>query len=467
VSIGVTDRIEMNQRERDVLTVLRTVLMGQRSQAEAAVLLGLSSRQVRRILGKLRDQGDRAVVHGLRGKPSNHKAPQTLKKAALDAYAKHYADFGPTFAAEKLNSDHGLEVCHETLRRWLLDEGLWTRKRHKEPHRSRRPRRACFGELVQLDASTHDWLEGRGETLILIAMIDDATSRVLARFYREGTVETHLDLLGRWLRQFGRPLAAYTDRHSIFEPQDKGRALTQGLTQFGRALKELDVELIRARSPQAKGRVERLFGTAQDRWVKQMRLLGVRTLEQANETLQTLLPDHNRRCGKKPACGEDAHRPLGPAHDLAAILSIQSERVVSNDYVVRFDNRHYQLLPPALPGLRGAKVVVEQRLDGNMKIRFGGRYPAYQQISGTVSPGGSAPRPPEFSATAADASAEEEDRGPAPGEGGRAGVQPSAGRSGCTPAEPYPPDGEATDSAKSRRRPAENHPWRKPFKPQK
>jgi hypothetical protein len=465
VSIGATDRIEMNQRERDVLTVLRTVLMGHRSQAEAAVLLGMSTRQVRRILHKLRDQGDRGVVHGLRGKPSNHQAKDEFKKAALDAYAEHYPDFGPTFAAEKLHSEHGLEVCHETLRRWPLDEGLWQR-RHHEPHRSRRPRRACFGELVQMDASIHDWLEGRGETLILIALIDDATSRVLARFYREGTVETHMDLFGRWLRSFGRPLTAYADRHSIFEPQDKGKALAQGLTQFGRALEELGVELIRARSPQAKGRVERLFGTAQDRWVKEMRLMGIRTLEQANEALEAPLPGHNRRLGKKPARGEDAHRPLGPGHDLGAILSVQWQRVVGGDYVVRFDNRLFQLLPPALPGLRKGKVIVEERLDGTLKIRFGDKYPAYREITEAVdAAGGSAPRPPEFSARTADASAEEE--GPAPGEGGRAGVQPASGRSGRTPAEPCLPDGGKTESARAARRPAENHPWRKPFKPQK
>jgi hypothetical protein len=465
MSIGATDRIEMNQRERDVLTVLKTVLTGDCSQTEAAVLLDMSTRQLRRILQKLRDDGDRAVVHGLRGKPSNHKTADAFKKAVLDAYAKHYPDFGPTFAAEKLQADHDLEVCPETLRRWLLDEGLWTRKRHKEPHRSRRPRRACFGELVQLDASIHDWLEGRGETLILIALIDDATSRVLARFYREGTVETHMDLFGRWLRKFGRPLAAYTDRHSIFEPQDKGRALTEGLTQFGRALSELEVELIRARSPQAKGRVERLFGTAQDRWVKELRLLGVTTAFQANEALEVVLPDHNRRCGKEAADEYDAHRPLGPAHKLEAILSIQSQRTVSNDYVVRFANRHYQLLPPALPGLRRGKVVIEERLDGSMKIRFEGKYPAYEQITAAVIPGGSAPRPPEFSALAADASAEGEDL--APGEGDQAGVQPTDGRSGCTPAEPYPPAGEQGDSAKQKGRPAQVHPWRKPFKPKK
>ena len=464
MSIGATDRIEMNQRQRDVLTTLKSALMGKTSQADAAAHLGKSTRSIRRLLAALREHGDRAVVHGLTGKPSNHSIPDNFKKSVLDAYASHYPDFGPTFAAEMLQAEHQLVVCPETLRRWLLDEGLWARKRHHEPHRSRRPRRACLGELVQMDASIHDWLEGRGEQLILIAMIDDATSRVLARFYPEATTQTHMDLLSRWLRQFGRPLALYTDRHSIFEPQDKGRALTEGLTQLGRALCELGVELIRARSPQAKGRVERLFGTAQDRWVKQMRLQGARTLDQANEVLETLLPLHNQRLSKRPKDETDAHRPLG-AHDLGAILSIQTQRRVSNDYVVRFANRSYQLLPPALPGMRLGEVTVEERLDGSMKIRFKDKYPAYKEITQAVSPGGPAPRPPEFTARAADASGEE--KGPAPFSGGRAGVQPAGGRSGCTPAGPYPPDGEKADSAKGGRRPAENHPWRRPFKEKK
>ena len=319
---------------------------------------------------------------------------------------------------------------------------------------------------MQFDASIHDWLEGSGEELILIAMIDDATSRVLARFYREGTVETHMDLFGRWLKKYGRPLALYTDRHSIFEPQDKGRAVTEGVTPFGRALEELGVGLIRARSPQAKGRVERSFGTAQDRWVKELRLAGVETAEQANDVLARLLPSHNRRFAKEVRDSTDAHRPLGPGHDLGAILSIQWERTVSNDYVVRFANRLYQLLPPALPGLRGGKVIVEERLDGSRKIRFGEKYPPYQEITRGVSPGGSAPRPPEFNASAADASAGA-GKSPAPDEGGRAGVQPTGGRSGCTPAEPCPPDGGTTGSAQPKGCPAQDHPWRKPFKQKK
>src|SRR5215207_5730911 len=284
IEVQDRNRVSMSQRERDVLKVMQPVLDGKRTQAEAARLLKRSVRQVRRIQQKLEAGGDAALVHGLRGKPSNHRHEATLRPKVLKAYRARYPDFGPTLACEKLAAE-GLRVGVETLRRWLLAEGLWERRRHRDPHRSRRPRRSCFGELVQMDASVHDWLEGRGESVVLIAMIDDATSRVAARFYPAGTVEAHLDLLGTWLRTYGRPLAVYTDRHSIFEPQDKGKALPDGVTQFGRALGELDVELIRAHSPQAKGRVERLFGTLQDRWVKELRLARVRTVEQANRAL--------------------------------------------------------------------------------------------------------------------------------------------------------------------------------------
>jgi hypothetical protein len=234
--------------------------------------------------------------------------------------------------------------------------------------------------LVQIDASIHDWLEGRGEDIVLITMIDDATGRLLARFYPAGTTEAHMDLLGRWLKKYGRPKALYSDRHSIFEPQDKGKALADALTQFGRALGELDIELIRAHSPQAKGRVERSFGTAQDRWVKELRLAGAKTLAEANAVLARLVPEHNRRFAKKAKESRDAHRELGREYCLAAILSIQEERVVSNDYVVRFAKRFYQIEPPAYPGLRQGRVVVEQRLDGSLALRFGKRYLKYREI---------------------------------------------------------------------------------------
>jgi hypothetical protein len=465
MSIGVQspDRIVMSQKERDVLHVLRAVERGDRTQAQAARLLGLSTRQVRRLQGKLSAGGDAALVHGLRGKPSNHQPDAALKETVLEAYRRRYSDFGPTLASEKL-SQEGLVVLPQTLRRWLVAAGLWQRRRRREEHRSRRPRRACFGELLQMDASVHDWLEGRGEEVVLITLIDDATNRTLARFFPAGTTEAHLSLLGLWLRRFGRPKAVYTDRHSIFEPQDKGRALPDAETQFGRALRELDIELIRAHSPQAKGRVERSFGTAQDRWVKELRLAKASTCTEANEVLERVLPGHNRRFAKAARQAADAHRPLGPGHDLAATLSIRHERVVANDYTIRFENRFYQLLKPIYPGQRGGKVVLELRLDSTMRIRFGTHYLNYAELPAGPCPGGSAPGPPEFSALAAGASGAE-GSDPTPGKGaGSPGTRPTAGRSGRTPAEPYPPGGGGEDSGKCPGRPAADHPWRRPYK---
>jgi transposase len=460
---STTDRISMSQPERDVLQVLKQVVAGTLTQVEAARLLRLSTRQVRRLRRRLEADGDQAVVQRLRGRPSNHRIDPAQRQKVLEAYRRDYPDFGPTFASEKL-AEQGLVVSPETLRQWLLAEGLWQRQRQRDPHRQRRPRRACFGELVQMDTSIHDWTEGRGEPMVLVNLIDDATSRVLSGFYEGETVEAHFDLLGRWLRRYGRPLALYTDRDSIFAYQDKGRGDPAGLTQFGRALQELGIELILARSPQAKGRVERFFETAQDRWVKELRLAKVTTRAQANELAdRRLVSEFNRRFAVAPVQAVDAHRPLGPAHNLAAILSVQCARVVTNDYTVRFQNRIYQVGKPVYPGLRGGRVVIELRLDGTMALRFGGRYLKYTEVAAGPRPGGSAPRPPEFSALAADARGGEE--GPAPGEGaGPTGVPPTAGRSGRTPAEPYPPDGGAKDTANASRRPAQNHPWRKGFR---
>jgi transposase len=457
-----SDRIAMSQRERDLLKIMTPVLQGKRTQAEAARLAGLSVRQVRRVQRKLQQDGDAALVHGLRGKPSNRRLDAQRRQQILEAYRRRFADFGPTFACEKLAA-LDLHVSPDTLRRWLIAEGLWQRRRRRDPHRSRRPRRACFGELVQIDASIHDWLEGRGETLVLVSMIDDATSRVLARFYPSATVEAHMDLAWRWLRRYGRPRALYSDRHSIFEPQDKGHLLPDADTQFGRALRELDIGLIRAHSPQAKGRVERSFGTAQDRWVKELRLADACTVEQANAVLQRLLPGHNRRFAKPAQDGTDAHRAPGSAFDLAAIFSIQTERVVANDYTVRFQNRFYQLLKPIYPGERGGTVTIEQRLDGRMAIRFRTHYLRYREVAPRALVGGSTPKPPEFSALPAPATVEETDREPR-GTSRSGGVQPAGGRSGRTPAEPYPPDGGGEDSSPARQRPGKDHPWREPSK---
>ena len=457
------DRIPMSQRERDRLRVLHSVLDGQRTQVEAARLMRLTTRHVRRLLERLQQGGDAALIHGLRGRPSNHRKDPKLRQRALHLYRKHYHDFGPTFAAEKL-AERGLEVSPDALRRWLLAEGLWQPQRHRPQHRSRRPRRACFGELVQMDTSTHDWTEGRGEPMVLMHMIDDATSLVLARFYDADTTLNHMDLLLRWLRAYGRPLALYTDRHSIFEAQDKGRAVSDAETQFGRALRELDVGLITAKSPQAKGRVERSFGTAQDRLVKEMRLADVRTIVQANALLDGgLQAKHNRLFSVPAREARDAHRTLGSAFNVAAILSVQELRTVANDYTVRFENRFYQLGKPIYPGQRGGKVVIELRLDGSMAIRFGVHYLKYHEIVAAASGlGGAAPQTPR--SLAHEGPTPELSKGPTSAEeAGPSGVQPAGGRSGRTSAEPYPPDGGEEGSKKGPQRPAANHPWRRGF----
>jgi Homeodomain-like domain len=462
MSVQDGGRIEMSQRERDRLKVLHGVQQGQFTQAKAAQLLGLTVRQVRRLQERHQQLGDAGLVHRLRGKPSNRQLDAKLRKRVLAEYRKHYTGFGPTLACEKL-AEQDLHVSPDTLRRWLLAEGLWQRQRRRDTHRQRRPRRSCFGELVQMDTSLHDWTEGRGETMVLITMIDDATSRILARFYPGDTVEAHFDLLGRWLKKFGRPLALYTDRHGIFQAHKKGQPDYEGETQFSRALSELDVELIMAYSPQAKGRVERSFGTAQDRWVKEMRLAKVKTIVEANALLERLLPAHNRRFNVAPAQSADAHRALGTSHHLAAILSVQEQRVVSNDYTIRFANRLYQLDQPIYPGERGGKVTIELRVDGTMAIRLGDRYLNYHEIvAQDAALGGSAPQTPRSLAHVRP-TPEGEDKGddasqkkaPSPG------VKPTTRRSGRTPAEPYPPDGEKKPTKKGPHRPSATHPWRK------
>ena len=445
-------RISMSQRERDVLKIMSAVLLGERTQAEAARLLRKSERQVRRLQRRLEADGDSGIVHRLRGRASNRQLDQELRLKALELYQEELADFGPTLASEVM-AERGLEVSADTLRRWLMADGLWQRQRQRDQHRSRRPRRSCFGELVQMDASLHSWLEGRGEEMVLVCMIDDATNRVMARFYPGETVEAYFDLVGRWLEKYGRPLAFYTDHDSVFEISSPAKQ-TGAMTQFERAMAELKIELILAGSPQAKGRVERSHGTMQDRWVKLLRLAGVTTREEANQYVdKKLLPDHNRRFSKPAASPNDSHRPLGPRQNPAAILSIQESRVVANDYTLRFDNHAYQLNKPVYPGLRGGRVILEQRLDGTLAIRFGDRYLGYKDL-GALPPNPRSLPHRQHPAVVRDR-APEETRSPA--------VMLAGGCSGRTPAEPYPSADKPERSTNAPHRPPTNHPWRRKF----
>ena len=391
--------IEMSQRDRDRLVVIRSVIDGQRSQVEAAVHLGLSTRQVRRLQRRVLLEQDRGVIHRLRGRRSNNATDAQVKEKTLSLYTSDFGgDYGPTLFSEKLSQQHRLALCPETLRRWLLEAGLWQRKRRRNPHRRRRERRSCLGELVQIDASHHPWLEERSvQPVVLLAFIDDATSRLYARFYGAETTEAYFDLLGRYVTRFGRPVALYSDQASIFRTERSKRDTdVDRVPQFARALEELNIRLILARSPQAKGRVERLFGTLQDRWVKALREARATTIAQANVLVdRELLTQFNSRFTVGASSSLDAHLPAPQPRKLAAILCEQVERTVGNDYTVRIARQVLQISPPPLPGLRGGKVLVERRADGELKLRFNSRYLPFEPRPPAASLGPAALPPPQ------------------------------------------------------------------------
>ena len=375
------ERIELSPRERDRLKVLQEVERGHVKQVEAGQRLRLSDRQVRRLLGRVRREGDRGVIHRLRGRPSNRKSPAKFEQRVLARVRQRYADFGPTLAAEHLAQD-GLRVSRETLRKWMTQAELWQprRQRLKAVH-VWRERRASFGELVMWDSSPYAWLEERGPKCHLIALIDDATSRLWGRFAAHDSTEENQRVLGGWLGRYGRPLAYYTDKDSLFvisrppqlEEQLRG---APALTQIGRALRELGIEWIPAHSPQAKGRIENSFGTLQDRLVKEMRLAGVHTIEQANRFFQQeFVPFWEQRFAVVPRSPRDAHRALGREHRREQILSVRAPRTVANDYTVRWEGQRWGVPRAEVrAGLRGARVEIERRLDGAHWLRFRGSY---------------------------------------------------------------------------------------------
>ena len=377
----------MNQAERDRLVALKKAKKKRITQKQAAQEIDVTEGQVRRLLRKLRSKGDRSVIHELQGRLSNRKlAPEVEQRAMGILSDPVYQGFGPTLAAEYLHKRHKLEVSQETVREWMVKAGLWQagRRRVVEVHPWRQRRSRC-GELVQWDTSDHDWLEGRGEDLYLISMIDDATSRLFARFVRHDTSEENRRLLWSYLERFGRPLAFYTDKAGMFQvavktkrqEQREGRDRSEmPPTQIARALRELNIVWIAAHSPQAKGRVERQFGTAQDRLVKGMRVAGVGTLEAANAYLEKeYLPWWAQTLTVNASNDTDAHRRLEKGQDLAAILSHIETRQVTNDYTVRYDGKVYQIDHDDIRvGMRKATALVEERMDGTIAVRLQSRY---------------------------------------------------------------------------------------------
>jgi biotin operon repressor len=377
----------MTQAERDRLVALKKAKKKLITQKQAAEELGITERHVRRLLRELRRRGDKVVAHGLRGLPSNRKLSADTEREAVAILSQRvYRGFGPTLAAEYLAKKHKIDVSRETLRQWMIGAKLWqAQKQRLEKVHEWRPRRSRLGELVQWDTSDHDWLEGRGQEILLINMIDDATSRWFARFVSSDSTLENMNHLERYLKKYGRPLAYYTDKAAIFQTAEKTKRDGSRLgksreelppTQIGRALQELGIPWIAAHSPQAKGRVERSFLTAQDRLVKGLRVAEVTTLEGANYYLETeFLPWVNATIAVVPANPDNAHRPLEKGHDLAAILSHVEKRRVNADYTFPLDAKTYRILrQDVYTGLRGAYVRVEQRRDGAVAACFNGRY---------------------------------------------------------------------------------------------
>ena len=395
------EHLSMSRKERTRLEVFSRVKAGQITKLKAAALLGLSYRQTLRAYRRYAKRGAAGLVHGLRGRPGNRGHDRSHRQRVLAAYRQRYGDFGPTLAAEQMAARDALAVDHETLRRWLLDAGLWTRSRKARQHRSRRTRKAHAGELVQLDGSPHDWLEGRGPRMTLIEFVDDATGRAYGRFYPEETTWAVMDCLGRYARRHGLPRALYVDKDSIYTVNNReasGAEILAGRepqTQFARAAAELGIEIILANSPQAKGRVERVHGTHQDRLVKLMRLAGgIVTIEQANAYLEEhYWPSYNAKFAVVAAAAAaaatatatataeaDLHVPVSssPARlaELDAALCVKEPRIVGRDWCICYERRVLQVAARhqslALAGRR-VEVRAHAAAGGRLSVWFNDR----------------------------------------------------------------------------------------------
>lgn len=367
------DMIMVRQGELKRLHVIQKVLERVIKQVEAAEILLLSSRQIGRIVKRIKIEGDKGIIHKSRGKPSNRRIPAKIRDRVIKLYRTQYQDFGPTLASEKLLERDRIEISDETLRRWLIEKGDWKKTRKHRGHRQWRERKHHEGEMVQMDGSHHDWFEGRGPRCVLMGYIDDATGKVFGRFYDyEGTIPA-MDSFKQYIEKYGFPMSVYLDKHTTYKSTAKPTIQDElnnsvPLSEFERALKELGVEVLHANSPQAKGRIERLFGTLQDRLVKEMRLRGIRTIEEANRFLEEYLPLYNSRFAVCPKRKDNLHRPVGRGVNLDAILCVKTERTLRNDFTVAHNHKLYQIEDK----VRGVKVMVQDRLDGSLVMTYKG-----------------------------------------------------------------------------------------------
>jgi len=375
------DIITMRQKELRRLHIAKQVLKKELKQIEASEVLGISDRQIRRIIKREREEGDKGIIHKLRGKVSKRRIRGQIRARVIGLYKKSYRGFGPTFAVEKLSEINEIEISRETLRNWLIEEGLWERCRKRKKHRHWRERKHRFGEMVQVDGSHHDWFEGRGPECVLMGYIDDATSKRHSRFYGyEGTLPA-FDSLKRYIKRYGIPKSLYLDRHTTYKSTAKPTLEDElnnrkQLSQVERAARELDIDIIHASSPQAKGRAERSFRTYQDRLVKEMRLKGIRRINEANKFLKEYLPKHNRKFSVEPIKEGNLHRPVPKGMDLDSILCIKEERVIRNDFTIVYKKKLYQILNKTM----AKKVMVEKRINGRIYITSGGENLRYKSI---------------------------------------------------------------------------------------
>jgi len=374
--------IMATQEELRRLHMIEKVLEGGLKQVEAAEILSLSSRQIRRMVRRVKKEGQRGIVHRSRGQPSNRKLADQLKEKVIKLYKENYKGFGPTLACEKLLEREGVSISDETLRGWLIESGDWKRVRKRRKHRQWRERKGHPGEMVQMDGSHHAWFEDRGEPCVLMGYIDDARGNAFGRFYdHEGTMPA-MDSFKRYIRKYGLPLKVYLDGHSTYKSTAKPTIQEQlegvePLSEFERALKELEVEVSHAHSPQAKGRIERLFRTFQDRLIKEMCLRGIRTIEEGNRFLSEYLPVYNKRFSVRPREKEDLHRPLPRGLDLNAILCIKTERTLRNDFTVAHNRKLYQVEEAT----KASKIIVQDRMDGSMRITYQGQALRFREIT--------------------------------------------------------------------------------------
>ena len=383
-------RIGMSQEELRRVEVLARVKSRELKVMDAASLEGVSYRQAKRLWKRYREQGAKGLRHRSAGRASARAKPAGFRRRVLQLVREKYGEgegerFEPTLAAEHLASEDGVPIDAETLRRWMLAEGLWSRRRKRKPYRQRRERRRHFGELVQMDGSFHDWLEDRGPSGCLMNMTDDATSEVELRLGEEETIWAAANTLRAWIEKHGVPQALYVDGKNVYKRAPTQREQLRGeepLTQFGRMCEKLGIAIIAAGSPQAKGRVERNHGTHQDRLIKKMRRKKIRTHEQANVYLQQdYLPEHNQRFRCAAAEVENYHRQAPSATQLREVFRLESERTISNDWVVRYDNRLFQVQAQSRKYAPAqGKVVVCEWQDGTVEIEYRGSKLPWKEI---------------------------------------------------------------------------------------